>query len=109
MVSFSLILLISKSKAEQSRATDKKQRFMQADPYWATAGAINVMLVFLFRYNAEGLRRLNPIYWVVCYGVPAIPAIFGLIYRKNGKQMYGDATVSPPRPRNILVSIRTVC
>lgn len=71
---------------------------MQADAYWACAGAINVMLVFFLRFNAEQLRRLNPIYWATCYGIPGIPAIFGLIYRKNGKHMYGDATVSPSLP-----------
>lgn len=67
---------------------------MQADPYWATAGAVNVMLVFYYHYNAEQLRRLNPIYWVICYGVPAIPSFFSLFYKKMGKHMYGDATVS---------------
>lgn len=67
---------------------------MQADAWWACAGALNVMLVFFYRYNAEQLRRLNPIYWLICYGIPAIPAVFSLIFRKNGKQMYGDATVS---------------
>ncbi len=68
---------------------------MQADPYWACAGAVNVMLVFFFRFNAEQLRRLNIYYWIICYGIPAVPAIFGLIYRKNGEHMYGNATVSP--------------
>ncbi|KAH8769311.1 G-protein-like protein coupled receptor [Hyaloscypha finlandica] len=67
--------------------------FMQADAWWACAGALNVMLVFFYRYNAEQLRRLNPIYWLICYGIPAIPAVFSLIFRKNGKQMYGDATL----------------
>jgi hypothetical protein len=66
---------------------------MQADPYWACTGAVNVMLVFFFRFNAEQLRRLNVYYWIICYGIPSIPAIFGLIYRKDGEHMYGDATV----------------
>jgi hypothetical protein len=66
---------------------------MQADAYWVCAGAANVFLVFLFRYNAEQLRRLYPLCWVICYGIPAIPATFSLIYRQNGKHMYGDATV----------------
>jgi len=69
---------------------------MQADPYWACAGAVNVMLVFFFRFNAEQLRRLNVYYWIICYGIPSIPAIFALIYRKNGEHMYGDATVKSP-------------
>jgi hypothetical protein len=78
----------------QSNTDTNAQRFMQADPYWACAGAVNVMLVFFFRFNAEQLRRLNLYYWIICYGVPAIPAIFSLIYKKDGKHMYGDATVS---------------
>ena len=69
---------------------------MQADPYWACAGAVNVMFVFFFRFNAEQLRRLNVYYWIICYGIPSIPAVFGLIYRKNGEHMYGDATVKSP-------------
>ena len=73
---------------------------MQADAYWVCAGAANVFLVFLFRYNAEQLRRLYPLCWAICYGIPAIPATFSLIYRKNGEHMYGDATAShPPLPQ----------
>lgn len=69
--------------------------FMQADPFWACAGAVNVMLVFFFRFKEEQLRRLNVYHWIICYGFPGVPAIFGLIYRKNGEHMYGNATVSP--------------
>jgi hypothetical protein len=71
-------------------------RFMQSDPLWSCAMAVNVYLVFFRRYDPIRLRRLHWVYGVLCYGLPFIPAMFCLFYKdkKRGK-MYGDATVSP--------------
>ena len=88
-------IFVINEKGENRGALTQLKRFMQADPFWACAGAVNVMLVFFFRFKEEQLRRLNVYHWIICYGFPGVPAIFGLIYRKNGEHMYGNATVSP--------------
>jgi hypothetical protein len=72
-------------------------RFMQSDPMWSCAMAVNVYLVFFRRYDAARLKKLYWIYGIICYGLPFVPAIFCLFYktRENGK-MYGNATVGIP-------------
>ncbi|CAG8951616.1 hypothetical protein HYFRA_00005416 [Hymenoscyphus fraxineus] len=71
------------------------EMFMQSDPMWSCAMAVNVYLVFFHRYDAHRLKRLYWVYGLICYGLPFIPAIFCLLYKtkKKGK-MYGNATVS---------------
>ncbi|KAG9231112.1 G-protein-like protein coupled receptor [Amylocarpus encephaloides] len=70
------------------------EMFMQSDPMWSCAMAVNVYLVFFHRYDSHRLKRLYWVYGVVCYGLPFIPAMFCLFYRthKRGK-MYGNATL----------------
>lgn len=61
--------------------------------------AINVYLVFFYRFDAARLKKLYWLYGLICYGLPFIPAIFCLFYSsKNKGKMYGDATVSLPSP-----------
>ena len=73
-----------------------RNRFMQSDPFWGCAMAINVYLVFFHRYDADRLRRLHWVYGILCYGLPFLPAIVGLLYRtRDGGRMYGNSTVSP--------------
>lgn len=63
--------------------------------------AINVFLVFFFRYDAERLKKLYWVYGAVCYGVPLIPAMFFLFYRTKGNtKVYGNATVRRSDPRS---------
>lgn len=70
------------------------RRFMQSDPLWSCAMAVNVYLVFFRRYDATSLKKLYWIYGLICYGLPFVPAIFCLFYRSKEKgKMYGNATV----------------
>ncbi|CZT11060.1 related to G protein coupled receptor like protein [Rhynchosporium graminicola] len=70
------------------------QMFMQSDPLWSCAMAVNVYLVFFRRYDAARLKKLYWYYGALCYGLPFIPAIFFVFYKNddNGK-MYGNATL----------------
>ncbi|KAI6708073.1 hypothetical protein PZA11_007061 [Diplocarpon coronariae] len=68
--------------------------FMQSDPMWSCAMAVNVYLVFFRRYDAARLKSLYWIYAIICYGLPLIPAMFCLFYRTEAKgRIYGDATL----------------
>ncbi|KAG9244560.1 G-protein-like protein coupled receptor [Calycina marina] len=70
------------------------EMFMQSDPMWSLAMAVNVYLVFLHRYEAARLRKLYWVYGVICYGVPFIPAMVCLLLKVNKKsKIYGNATV----------------
>ncbi|EHK97485.1 putative Cyclic AMP receptor-like protein A [Glarea lozoyensis 74030] len=72
------------------------QMFMQSDPFWSCAIAINIYLVFFRRYDAQRLKGLYWIYGLICYGLPFISALFCLLYRdKTRGKIYGEATVSP--------------
>ncbi|KAK0111776.1 hypothetical protein ONS96_001045 [Cadophora gregata f. sp. sojae] len=70
------------------------EMFMQSDPLWSCAMAVNVYLVFFNRYDATRLKKLYFYYEIICYGLPFIPAMFCLFYKtkKKGK-MYGNATL----------------
>ncbi|RDL31337.1 uncharacterized protein BP5553_09546 [Venustampulla echinocandica] len=70
------------------------EMFMQSDPMWSCAMAVNVYLVFFRRFDAPRLKKLYWYYGVICYGLPFIPAIFCLFYKTGQKgKMYGDATL----------------
>jgi hypothetical protein len=75
------------------RLTDinKTTRFMAADAGWTLAMAINVYLTFYRKFNAKGLRRMEPTYLLACYGISFIPAFIYLFVRHNGQRVYGDA------------------
>ncbi|KAG5932090.1 hypothetical protein E4U53_001490 [Claviceps sorghi] len=68
--------------------------FMQSDPWWSLAMAINVFLVFYFRTSPDSFRQWWWIYCVVCYGGPFVLALTLLLLRSPGRGgMYGDATI----------------
>ncbi|KAH8651899.1 hypothetical protein BGZ60DRAFT_473601 [Tricladium varicosporioides] len=70
------------------------EMFMQSDPMWSCAMAINVYLVFFRRYDAGRLKKLYWYYGIICYGLPFIPAMFCLFYKTPLKgKMYGNATL----------------
>jgi len=69
-------------------------RFMQSDPWWSFAMAVNVYLVFFFNASPSTFRRYLWIYAIVCFGLPMVPAIVCLV-ADNGESIYGDATVCP--------------
>lgn len=87
--------------------TDPTIRFMQSDPWWSFAMAINVYMVFFMSFNPSTFRQKLWIYCIVCYGVPAIPSFFFLFWNGGVKgRVYGDAAVSPaypPRPSFLLL------
>lgn len=76
-------------------------RFMQSDPWWSLAMAINVYMVFFLAANPTSFRQYLWIYCLVCYGAPALPAIVLLLIRGNPRgPVYGNATVSPLSQEN---------
>lgn len=69
-------------------------RFLPADVFWTFAMALNVMLTFYFKFVAEDLRMLEPVYALACYGIPAIVGFVFLGVQTQSKgHIYGDATL----------------
>ncbi|KAH8595887.1 G-protein coupled receptor [Bisporella sp. PMI_857] len=70
------------------------QMFMAADAYWTLAMACNVYLTFYRKFDAERLRRLEVLYFILCYGVPFIPGFVYIFTKSSGKgRVYGNATL----------------
>ncbi|OLN93208.1 Cyclic AMP receptor-like protein A 2 [Colletotrichum chlorophyti] len=71
------------------------EMFMQSDPWWSFAMAVNVFLVFFANANPAAFRRYLWVYCLVCFGIPSIPAFLGLFLRPDGPNdyIYGDATL----------------
>ncbi|KAL0938378.1 g-protein coupled receptor [Colletotrichum truncatum] len=71
------------------------EMFMQSDPWWSFAMAINVYLVFFAGANPSSFRQHVWVYCVICFGFPFIPAICLLLVRPDGPHdlIYGDATL----------------
>ncbi|KAI0175529.1 hypothetical protein GGR52DRAFT_316597 [Hypoxylon sp. FL1284] len=68
--------------------------FMQSDPWWSFAMAVNVYMVFFFSANPKSFLRYWWAYCLVCYGIPFIPSLWLLIVRGgDGQDIYGDATM----------------
>ncbi|KAH7112646.1 G-protein coupled receptor [Dactylonectria macrodidyma] len=67
--------------------------FMQSDPWWSLAMAINVFLVIFHGSSPASFRHYLWVYCLICFGGPFIPAIVLLVARPNGQAMYGDATL----------------
>ena len=56
--------------------------------------AINVYLTVFRKLTTSQLRRLEPYYIAVCYGIPAVPAFTFLFYRPPSQSpIYGEATL----------------
>ncbi|KAM5347889.1 hypothetical protein ACJ41O_007713 [Fusarium nematophilum] len=68
--------------------------FMQSDPWWSFAMAVNVFLVFFFNANPRTFRKYAWLYCVICFGGPMIPAIVLLSIRGHPKGLlFGDAAL----------------
>ncbi|KAK5624630.1 hypothetical protein RRF57_000346 [Xylaria bambusicola] len=68
--------------------------FMQSDPWWSFAMAVNVYMVFFFSANPNNFLRYWYAYFIVCYGIPFAPALWLLLVRDgSGGNVYGDATI----------------
>lgn len=67
---------------------------MFADVFWALAMAANVYLTFYRQFDITSLRKMEPLYVVLCYGVPFVPAL-AFIFAKNhhGARVYGDVSL----------------
>ncbi|KJZ77937.1 hypothetical protein HIM_02574 [Hirsutella minnesotensis 3608] len=70
------------------------EMFMQSDPWWSLAMAVNVFLVFYFRTSPDSFRRWWWVYCLICYGGPFVIAL-ALLLVKNNKRgpVYGQATI----------------
>ncbi|KAK3393355.1 hypothetical protein B0H63DRAFT_386612 [Podospora didyma] len=69
------------------------EMFMQSDPWWSLAMAINVYMVFFMAANPNSFRQYIWIYCLVCFGLPALPAFICLLYAPNKMPIYGNATL----------------
>ncbi|KAG6362745.1 hypothetical protein INS49_007838 [Diaporthe citri] len=67
--------------------------FMQSDPWWSFAMAINVYMVFFMSFNPTTFRQYLWLYCVICYGLPAIPSFVFLFLREGRGLVYGDAAL----------------
>ncbi|KAI1101470.1 hypothetical protein F4804DRAFT_10306 [Jackrogersella minutella] len=68
--------------------------FMQSDPWWSFAMAVNVYMVFFFSANPNSFLDYWWAYCLVCYGIPFIPSLWLLIARGgDGQNVYGNATI----------------
>ncbi|KAF3762689.1 hypothetical protein M406DRAFT_341858 [Cryphonectria parasitica EP155] len=67
--------------------------FMQSDPWWSFAMAINVYMVFFMSCNPTTFRHYLWLYCIICYGLPAIPAFIFLFVRMPKGLIYGDAVL----------------
>ena len=70
---------------------------MPADCLWTFCLSVNVFLTFHSMRFTIRLRSLEPIYCVLCYGIPLAPALAYLVLDLGyGKEIYGSATVRSP-------------
>ncbi|RGP79796.1 hypothetical protein FLONG3_2110 [Fusarium longipes] len=70
------------------------ETFMFADVFWALAMAANVYLTFYYRFDGTRLRKLEPMYIALCYGVPFIIGItFVFVRNSDGHRPYGNANL----------------
>ncbi|KAF3016175.1 hypothetical protein E8E14_010146 [Neopestalotiopsis sp. 37M] len=68
--------------------------FMQSDPWWSLAMAVNVYMVFFFAANPKSFLRYWWAYFIVCYGIPLIPSLVLLLVQgKASARIYGNATI----------------
>ncbi|CCF40159.1 G-protein coupled receptor [Colletotrichum higginsianum] len=71
------------------------EMFMQSDPWWSFAMAVNVYLVFFAGANPSSFREYLWVYCAVCFGFPLVPALVCLFLRPHGPNdyIYGNATL----------------
>ncbi|KAI5927584.1 hypothetical protein F4810DRAFT_721166 [Camillea tinctor] len=93
LIGYSGVLAGSTSHICQAQAF-MFELFMQSDPWWSFAMAVNVYMVFFFSANPKSFLRYWWAYFGVCYGIPFIPALWLLVVRgSDGGNVYGDATI----------------
>ncbi|KAI1335913.1 hypothetical protein F5Y15DRAFT_408836 [Xylariaceae sp. FL0016] len=93
LIGYSGVLAGSTSRLCQAQAF-MFELFMQSDPWWSFAMAVNVYMVFFFSANPKSFLRYWWAYFGVCYGIPFIPALWLLVVRGgDGQNVYGNATI----------------
>ncbi|KAM7198558.1 hypothetical protein V8F20_006088 [Naviculisporaceae sp. PSN 640] len=66
--------------------------FVQSDPWWSLAMAVNVLLVFFKGANPHTIKRWGWLYCLICYGGPFVIAMICLFLREPNKTVvYGSA------------------
>ncbi|KKY33929.1 putative g-protein coupled receptor [Diaporthe ampelina] len=78
--------------------------FMQSDPWWSFAMAINVYMVFFMSFNPTTFRQYLWLYCVICFGLPAIPSFVFLFLRESRGLVYGDAAA-----KDVEVDVEVTC
>jgi hypothetical protein len=74
----------------------RTNRFIQSDPWWSLAMAINVFMVFFMGASPSTFKKWGWLYCGICYGGPLIIAVVCLMLRNPNKALvYGSAGVSP--------------
>ncbi|UNI16914.1 hypothetical protein JDV02_003302 [Purpureocillium takamizusanense] len=70
------------------------QWFMQSDPWWSFAMAVNVYLVFFHNADPSSFRKYLWVYCLVCFGGPMVPAVTLLAIRDDVRgPIFGDAVL----------------
>ncbi|KAI5463699.1 hypothetical protein BGZ63DRAFT_352936 [Mariannaea sp. PMI_226] len=70
------------------------ERFMQSDPWWSLAMAVNVFFVFFCNASPCSFRKYAWVYCVICFGGPLIPAIALIsIHDPEKGLVFGDAAL----------------
>ncbi|KAL0941454.1 g-protein coupled receptor [Colletotrichum truncatum] len=71
------------------------QVFMQSDPWWSFAMAVNAFLIFFDGANPSSFRRYLWVYCAICFGGPLILGICLLVIKPDGAgaSIYGDAAL----------------
>ncbi|KHN98964.1 G-protein coupled receptor [Metarhizium album ARSEF 1941] len=68
--------------------------FMQADPWWSFAMALNVFLVFFNNASPKNFQKYTWAYCVVCFGGPMLPAVVLVSIRDQERgPIFGDAAL----------------
>lgn len=66
--------------------------FLPADVLWTLSMAVNVYLTFYHQFEARDLRKLEPVYLLLCYGIPFVPGFtFLFVKNREGDRIYGPA------------------
>jgi hypothetical protein len=83
------------SFARENSANRRGSRFMQADPWWSCAMAVNVALVFFNNAHPDTFRRRTWVYCAICFGGPMAAAVTIMSIRDDERgPIFGDAAVS---------------
>ncbi|KAK3389410.1 putative cAMP receptor-like protein [Podospora didyma] len=70
------------------------EMFVQSDPWWSLAMAINVLLVFSRGTSPHTIKKWGWLYCAICYGGPFMVALICLMLRDPDKTLvYGSAGI----------------